>query len=69
MQAKNSHRSWAGVAALSVGIVILLGVWFSAGSAREEGAYWPLLLFALCPLLHLFMHRSHGGGDARHQHD
>lgn len=27
----------------------------------------PYLLFLLCPFLHLFMHRGHGGGHAGHE--
>lgn len=23
--------------------------------------YWPLAIFVLCPVLHLWMHRGHGG--------
>ena len=29
--------------------------------------YWPYLLLLACPLMHLFMHRGHGGhGKAGH---
>lgn len=64
-----AQRSLALLAALVVGAVILLAIWYSAGSGREEAAFWPYLLLALCPLLHLFMHRSHGGGHTESPHD
>ena len=26
--------------------------------------YWPLVIFLLCPLMHLFGHGKHGGGQS-----
>jgi hypothetical protein len=38
-------------------------------SAHILGAL-PYLLFLLCPLMHYFMHRGHGGHDSAHKgHD
>lgn len=25
--------------------------------------YWPIAIFLLCPLMHIFMHGGHGGHD------
>ena len=37
-----------------------LGEWLS---------FLPYLLLLACPLMHLFMHRGHGGHDHHHGHD
>lgn len=31
--------------------------------------YWPVALFLLCPLMHLFMHGSHGKDMSSHRRD
>ena len=60
----NSKRGLTVLVSLMVGAVVLLAIWYSIGSSREEAGYWPLLIFALCPLMHLLMPGSHGGHGA-----
>lgn len=60
----------------SKGGIVLCGFLLVAGfylltehTAHVLGAL-PFLLFAACPLMHLFMHHGHGGHDhSGHQHD
>lgn len=55
-------KYWSGLHGLATLILISAALYFLL---VEHGAhilpYLPYLIILLCPLMHLFMHRSHGG--------
>lgn len=60
-EARDPHRS--GVWMMVLCLLMVAAVFFTLLSrppAHWTGV-WPLLVVLLCPLLHLLMHRGHGG--------
>jgi hypothetical protein len=51
---------------LTLGIVALAAFFVLRNYSDQMAGWLPYLIFLLCPLMHLFMHRSHGrhGGDS-----
>ncbi|MEW5756291.1 MAG: DUF2933 domain-containing protein [Pseudomonadota bacterium] len=60
-QRQKSRSTWVFLGFLAIAAFFL----FSEHRAHALGAL-PFLLLLACPLMHLFMHRGHGGG---HKHD
>ena len=53
-------------------LVVFLGVagfFLLAEHKAHVLGYLPFLIFLLCPLMHIFMHKGHGnnGGDHKHK--
>lgn len=68
MNHKEQHlglsKSQKKVAYILCGVVVAYYLW---GWHKEHVLeYWPMAIFLLCPLMHIFMHGSHGHG---HQND
>lgn len=58
-------RRWGVGGALVFCAFLLIAAFFILTEHRAHLFGWlPLLLLAACPLLHLFHHRGHGGGEA-----
>jgi len=51
---------------LIFGVIAAFFLW-TEHKAHLMGAL-PYLILLLCPLMHIFMHRGHGGGDDPHSH-
>lgn len=63
-----SRRAWAYGLALA-GLLALAAYFLFAGHRAHLLGALPYLLLLACPLMHLLMHRGHGGGgDPRHRH-
>lgn len=45
-----------------IGFLAIAGYFLVTEHRAHLFAYWPWLLLLACPLLHVFMHRGHGGG-------
>lgn len=65
-QGQHSHRPWQW--RLAFWLFIAIGAYYLITEHRAHLAlglpYLPLLLFAACPLIHLFGHGGHGGHQA-----
>ncbi len=61
------RRFWNGPVGLAVSVLLaIVGVWLWIEHRAHILAALPLLLpLAACLLMHLFMHRGHGGHDER----
>ncbi|TSC76479.1 MAG: hypothetical protein G01um101431_612 [Parcubacteria group bacterium Gr01-1014_31] len=60
-----SRPVWIGIAAIGViGLVFLL-----QDHTTHLVSVIPYVVLLLCPLLHIFMHRQHGGGQGHHGRD
>ena len=46
------------------GFLLIAGFYLLTEHTAHAFGALPLLLLLACPLMHLFMHRGHGGGDA-----
>jgi hypothetical protein len=57
-------RAGKGMALLAV--AILVGGYFVIWHQQHVFAALPFLVILACPLMHLFMHRGHGGHGHRH---
>jgi hypothetical protein len=72
-QAQRNHAPRASVWKSKAGIVtcgfLLLGAFYLLTEhwAHTLGIL-PYLLILACPLMHVFMHRTHGGGPGSHSH-
>jgi hypothetical protein len=57
-----SKAEWRSPLVVAGGMLLLIVVFYLL---REHWSHvigtWPYLLLLLCPLMHLFMHRGHGG--------
>lgn len=58
---------WArSLPAILLAVLVMLGGYFLWTEHEAHvvlaASYWPWLLLALCPLLHIFMHGGHGHG-------
>lgn len=57
----------------SLGQILFAGVMLAGGFlllARHQEhvvVVLPYLIFLLCPLMHIFLHRGHGGNNSQHQ--
>jgi hypothetical protein len=49
------YRSWPIIFIAAVGIYVVFKYFSNVGSLL------PFIIIALCPLMHIFMHRGHGG--------
>ncbi len=74
MATETSSRSWTTGQKWTVGIALAILLFFLLAEHRAHFlGFLPWLLLIACPLLHVFMHRSHGGheghghGDAASQ--
>ncbi|MCC5880284.1 MAG: DUF2933 domain-containing protein [Idiomarina sp.] len=57
---------WKSLHGLAVLILIVVSLYFLfVEHANHVLPYLPYFILLLCPLMHVFMHKSHGG----HQHD
>ena len=67
---RSSIRFWGSRA--SIGLIVLGAIaayfLFTEHRAHLFGAL-PFLLLLACPLMHVFMHRGHGGGPRHHDHE
>lgn len=54
------YRSWPIIFIAAAGIYVVFKYFGSIGS------YLPFIIIALCPLMHIFMHRGHGGHKSQH---
>lgn len=54
------YRSWPIIFIAAVGIYVVFKYFNNAGSLL------PFIIIALCPLMHIFMHRGHGGHKSQH---
>ena len=58
----NGKAAWRSPPIAAGGMLLLIAVFYLL---REHWSHlsgtWPYLLLLLCPLMHLFMHRGHGG--------
>lgn len=61
-QTKSFWRSWQGLCSMLL-IAGLLFFLVTEHTAHFFGAL-PFAIFLLCPIMHLFMHRGHGGGGS-----
>lgn len=57
-QKVTSHKRIFWVLAI---LFIVGGLLYYAYYSNFLGGNWVLLMFLLCPLMHMFMHNSHGG--------
>jgi hypothetical protein len=49
------------------GLVVLAGALLLSAQVRSVlWSGWPYLILLLCPLMHVFMHRGHGGHGSSH---
>lgn len=67
-----NHAAWyaepSKLALLSLLVVAAFFLWTE--HRAHVVPYLPYLLVLLCPLMHIFMHRSHAGGNGNHkEHD
>lgn len=49
-----------------LGFAVVAGFFLFSGHRAHVVGWLPWLFLLACPLLHVFMHRGHGGG---HRHD
>lgn len=63
---RNLWRTRYGVGLMVMGAVAAFFL-LAEHRAHIFGA-WPFLLILICPLMHLFMHRGHGGHDGHGHH-
>lgn len=54
------YRSWPIIFIAAVGIYVVFKYFNNLGS------FLPFIILALCPLMHIFMHRGHGGHKSQH---
>ena len=54
------YRSWPIIFIAAAGIYVVFKYFSNLGS------FLPFIIIALCPLLHIFMHRGHGGPSSQH---
>ncbi len=60
---------WGAPIGIALCVVALVAAYFLLTEHRAHLAGWlPYALLALCPLMHIFMHRGHGDGDHGHSH-
>lgn len=59
-------RSWASLHGMGTAILVGAALYFVV--VEHSGhvlRYLPFLIILLCPLMHLFMHKGHGGHDTQ----
>ena len=54
------YRSWPIIFIAAAGIYVVFKY------VSNLGSLLPFLILALCPLMHVFMHRGHGGHKSQH---
>lgn len=76
MNADKSKSFWLTPNGLAAIALIGAAAYFLLTEHRAHLVQWlPWLILALCPLMHIFMHRGHGGGNDKrrnhsgHKHD
>ena len=69
---KNIGKSrWSNILC-TAGLVLGLGLIFLIFSAEDKGQYFkllPFLIFLLCPIMHIFMHKGHHKKDHQQNED
>lgn len=45
-----------------IALLALAGYFLWAEHRAHVSQWWPYALLLLCPLMHVFMHKGHGGG-------
>jgi len=66
---ESNHDVWASRAKLVFGLFAVVGIFFLLAEHRAHVLpFMPWLFVAACPLMHFFMHGSHGHGHG-HQHE
>ena len=55
---------WAGLGLIALVMALIV----YPGLKAALFSYWPYLLLLACPLMHVFMHRSHGGHGGHEGH-
>lgn len=57
-------RRWTGLHGLTTICLIAVALYFVfVEHGHHTLPYFPYLVILLCPLMHLFMHKGHGGHD------
>lgn len=51
------------------GFLLVAGFFLTTEHRAHLFGLWPFLLILACPLLHIFLHRGHGGHGSDHDHD
>jgi hypothetical protein len=66
-QSNRSPDVWSSRAKVAFLVFAAIGAFFLIAEHRAHVLpYWPWLLLAACPLMHLFMHGGHGGHGGHH---
>ena len=59
---ENDDTAWSFRAKVGFGVFAIIAAYFVIAEHRAHLLpYLPLLLLAVCPLMHIFMHHGHGG--------
>jgi hypothetical protein len=56
---------WSRPNIVLIAFLAIAGFYLIAEHRAHVFGYLPFLLLLACPLLHMFMHRGHGGGSTR----
>ena len=62
-----NNLSWGSL--VVIGITLIGGYYLWETYREQLFSYWPYLILLLCPLMHIFMHRGHGGNVNHNDHN
>ncbi len=62
-----NNLSWVSI--LVIGLTLTGGYFLWQTYQVQLVAYWPYLILLLCPLMHIFMHKGHGGNGNHKDHE